>query len=174
MFEARYNGSEDNYFAENAATVTTAQGVDAIDLPADFKEVVSLYLTGVGPVQLVSLQALRDAGYCGQDTPYLAALYPGNKLKLGPTPSGAFPLEVVYDAKVTPLTQPSDTNWLLTEYPFLYVYGSLMFMLSFLQDADRRAEIEGNYQQFIAELQGKKAAKKLGRTPQMRTRRGNP
>lgn len=172
MFEARYNGGENNFFAEQVATPTTVAGSPFMDLPADFNEEVTLFYADGTPIELVALTALNYSNVKAR--PRRAAVFPGSKLKFEVIADAAYELELVYEAKLAPLSDSAPTNWMVVQYPYLYVYGSLMFMLDYLQDGVRAETIEGRTKVFMDELDGKKAAKKLGKTPVMQTPRGCP
>lgn len=172
MFEAQYNGAEDNYFAEQVATVTTIAGTVTADLPSDFNRVVGIYYSDGTPITLVDVSALNPTNVRGR--PLRAAIYPGNRLKFDMVPDAAYAIELIYEGKLTPLSDASTTNWLLAQYPNVYVYGALMFMLDYLQDGVRAETVAGRAQGFLLAIQGKKAAKKLGSTPAMQIRKGCP
>jgi hypothetical protein len=173
LFEAEYNSGEDNYFAEQVATLTTATGNALITLPTDFNEHVALSLPGFGNIPIVSLSALNEIAIT-QGRPTQAALYPSNRLKLAATPNAVYSLELIYEANLAGLSVSNPINWMLTKYPNVYVYGALKYMLDYLQHGLRADMIERRYLGFLNAIQGKKAAKKLGSTPVMQTLRNLP
>lgn len=172
MFEAQYNGAEDNYFAELVGTLATVAGTSTVSLPADFNQHVALYYPDGTTINLVDISALSLIAMQGR--PLRAALYPGNRLRFEVTPDAAYNLELIYEAKVSNLSDSNPTNWLLQQYPNVYVYGSLMFMLDYLQNSIRADKIGARAEGFLAAIQGKKPTKKLGNTPRMQAGRGCP
>ncbi len=172
MFEAQYNGAEDNYFAEMVGTITTTAGTSTASLPSDFNQHVALYYDDGQPVELVDISALNPINVAGRPTK--AAIFPGNRLKFDVVPAAAYALEIVYEAKLSPLSDTNATNWLMLQYPNVYVYGSLMFMLDYLQDSIRADTVGKRAEGFLLAIQGKKPSKKLGNTPKMQVGRGCP
>ena len=64
----------------------------------------------------------------------------GDEFEFAPVPDGTYTLEVSYHAKFDKLTNDSDTNWLLTNHPLIYVYAACIAGSSY---------IESNPQKFI-------------------------
>jgi len=174
MFEAEYNASDDNYFAEGVETLTTTAGDPLVDLPGDFRELVSMSNATGSDVPLVSLPVLNSQGSQYQGYPRMAALYPGKRLKIGPVPDAVHSLELIYQANLSGLSDTAPSNWMLQEYPFLYVYGALKFLLDQLQDGGRAADIKAEYARLLTLVQSRKAIKSLGRTPVMRASGAKP
>lgn len=61
------------------------------------------------------------------------------QLRIFPAPTVAAPMEVVisYFERLTPLVNNTDTNWLLTSYPDVYLLGALTQARAFLHDDER-------------------------------------
>lgn len=173
LFEAEYNAGEDNYFAEKVEIIPTIAGTATVNLPSDFNEPVALSIPGYGNIPIVSLAVLNQSPAV-RGRPTQAALYPGSKLKLSLVPDAVYSLELVYEANLAALSDATPTNWMLTKYPNVYVYGVLKYMLDYLQHGVRAADIKTSYAGFLSGIQGKKAAKKLGSTPVMQTSRKLP
>lgn len=172
LFEAEYNGGEDNYFAEDVYTINTTAGTALAALPTNFNEPVSLSIPGGGEVKLVSLPILNGGDPQIRSRPTRAALYPGNRLKLSPTPDTAYAIELIYEANLASLTDAAPSNWMLQKYPNVYLYGSLKYMLDYLQDGVRADTVKSQYAIFLSDIQGKKASKKLGSNPVMQQPKG--
>jgi hypothetical protein len=60
----------------------------------------------------------------------------GNTLQFYPTPDQSYTAELTYYAKIPSLALAS-TNWLLTEHPDAYLFGSLMQSAPYLVDDER-------------------------------------
>jgi hypothetical protein len=63
-------------------------------------------------------------------------------VRLFPVPDAAYDLVLYYSSGLNGLTSDSDANWLLTNYPDIYLFGSLLQARKYLQD-----EALQNYQQ---------------------------
>ena len=55
-------------------------------------------------------------------------------VRLFPTPDAAYDLVLYYSSNLSGLTGDGSSNWLLTNYPDIYLYGSLLQARQFLQD----------------------------------------
>ena len=58
----------------------------------------------------------------------------GDELRLGPTPDAVYTIEMVYYATFDALSDTSATNWLLSNAPDVYLYGSLLEASPFIKD----------------------------------------
>jgi hypothetical protein len=57
--------------------------------------------------------------------------------------------ELVYWAKVSPLTSPGSYNTILTNYPSCYLYGSLVAAEPFIANDARMALWKGQYEEAL-------------------------
>ena len=111
-------------------------------VPADFVEAKDLVIvTGnpVTPLQFVTQQEmaqLRSTSLTTAGKPLYFSVV-GGQFEMCPTPDAEYALEMSYFAKITPLSDDSDTNWLLTDYPDIYLYTSLMHSAPYLKDDER-------------------------------------
>jgi hypothetical protein len=55
-------------------------------------------------------------------------------VRLFPVPDAVYDLVFYYSSSLTGLTGDSSTNWLLTNYPDIYLYGALLQARQYLQD----------------------------------------
>ena len=67
------------------------------------------------------------------------------QLELYPTPDGDYDGSMIYTAKVPELSDAAPNNWLLTEAPDLYIYGTLIHTAPYLQEDSRTAIWAGLY-----------------------------
>lgn len=128
-----------------ASTVSTVGATRNSAVPSDFLEAIYLQssdtnpLEQVSPTQLIMLRRsrLRTAG-----TPRFFAVL-GRNIEFVPTPSGAASLSLVYYQKIPALSNASPTNWLLTQFPDVYLYTSLLHATPYLYD-DARVAVFNN------------------------------
>jgi len=112
---------------------------ESTDLPADFLALRSVYQEGSpdSPLRSMSPAGLRNQ-YRGRDgTPEAYALE-NMRLVIGPV--GDTLLTLLYYAKLVPLTDNNPTNWLLREYPDLYLHQVLAILFGKTGDRDRAAD----------------------------------
>ena len=88
-----------------------------------------------------------------------------NNIEFAPVPDSEYTLEIVYYQSLKPLAS-FDTNWLLTDHPDAYLYGSLMQSAPYLQADERIGTWAGRYQQVINHItQSDEKARFSGQTP---------
>lgn len=123
---------------ESSATATITG--ERLALPTDFWALRGIYLATDPRVQMqpVTLAALRD-GYSRTGQPYVYAIS-GEELVFGPIPDTTYSVEIAYYATIPALGASQATNWLLTDHPDIYLYGSLLMAEAYLVN-DRRLEM---------------------------------
>lgn len=111
-------------------------------VPADFVEAKDLVIvTGnpVTPLQFVTQQEmaqLRSTSITAAGKPLYFSVV-GGQFEMCPTPDSTYSLEMSYFAQIDALSDDADTNWLLREYPDIYLYTSLMHSAPYLKDDER-------------------------------------
>ena len=123
------------------ATASFAAAAEYGTVPDDFLEVKSIKLD-TNPVTNLTFQTIDSLDQLSNTT-YLSSGKPlyftvvGNQFRLLPIPVGAYTAELVYYSKLTKLSASVATNWLLTQAPDVYLYGSLLQAAPYLQDDAR-------------------------------------
>ena len=77
----------------------------------------------------------------------------GEQYQLYPAPGTAYTGQMTYWKKVPALSDASPTNWLLTEAPDLYLYGSLMQSAPYLRSDERIETWASFYRTAVGDLQ---------------------
>ena len=113
-------------------------------LPSDWAETVRFHVIGdrTYRLELTSLDdmlELRQANGTPTGIPTHFA-HVGEQLEVYPTPSGTFDVELLYFKDIPALSDSNTTNWLLTDYPDVYLYGALMQSAPYLDD-DQRMQV---------------------------------
>lgn len=145
-------------------------------VPADFLEAKDLVIvtgTPVTPLQFITQQEmaqLRNSSITSAGKPEYFSVV-GEQFEFLPTPDAEYTLEMAYYAKIDALSDDSDTNWLLTDYPDLYLYTSLMHSAPYLKD-DERIAIWANLAKKAKEelVESDASASYAGSTPRIRVR----
>jgi len=120
------------------ATASFAAAAEYGTVPDDFLETKSIKLD-TNPVTSLSFQTIEAMDQLSNTT-YLSSGKPlyftvvGNQFRLLPIPDGAYTADLVYYAKLTKLSSTVATNFLLTQAPDVYLYGSLLQAAPYLQD----------------------------------------
>lgn len=139
------------------ATASFAAAAEYGTVPDDFLEVKSIKLD-TNPVTALQFQTI-DAMDALSNTTYLSSGKPlyfsvvGNQFRLLPIPDGAYTAELVYYAKLTKLSSTVATNFLLTQAPDIYLYGSLLQAAPYLQDDARISVWSSLYAAGLEQLQ---------------------
>lgn len=140
LAEAQMNRIIRHWQMEQRATGTFNDGYFAV--PTDWVETIRLSLTGSGtrPLELISHMEsakLRDrADDSSTSGPYYYSME-GGFFRLYPTPAEDTEAEILYIKKIPSLTDAATTNWLLTNHPDVYLYGSLIQSAPYLKDDNR-------------------------------------
>jgi hypothetical protein len=110
------------------ATASTVIGQDSYELPTDFGEAVAMHV-----VYQNSETVLEPADWDAIKATYSTVTgvpnywgFTQNQFMVGPTPDGVYPIKLYYYKTISNLTGANTTNWLLTNYPTVYLYGALM------------------------------------------------
>lgn len=79
----------------------------------------------------------------------------GNRIRLVPAPGAASPttLDLWYLQTLAALTTTSTTNWVLTRYPDLYLYGALIHSAPYLKNDERIALWDGLYAKILNDVE---------------------
>lgn len=111
--------------------------------PTDFIEGIRLMLTGTNEhrLELISLSELMDkrAADNTAGTPKFYAPVDG-AFEVYPTPDQEYTLEMLYYERIDALSSSVATNWALTYYPDIYLYGSLTHSAPYLGE-DARTKV---------------------------------
>ena len=139
------------------ANASFAAAAEYGTVPDDFLETKSIKLD-TNPITYLSFQTI-DAMDQLSNTTYLSSGKPlyfsvvGSQFRLLPIPDGAYTAELVYYAKLAKLSNTNTTNWLLTQAPDAYLYGSLLQAAPYLQDDARISVWSSLYQAGLEQLQ---------------------
>lgn len=155
---------------EAQTTLVTVGDVATVALPADMHEIrrfrvdvsYSQPLKFLTPDQL-SADYASDA--VGQPIVYTVI---GSNAQLAPVPDGVYSLELTYKQQLPALSDSNTDNWLLTKWPSLYLYASLIAAEPFLKNDDRLMLWQGLYQQQLERINGSDWF--VASTPQVRAR----
>lgn len=136
---------------ELSTTLTTTPNVTTVALPAGFTKLRRLrYLWNGQYYDLwpVALAPSDSANWNVASNP-LAVSIVGSNLVIRPTPNAAYQMPMEYYGKFTPLSDAAPTNWILTDNPDAYLYGTLMHSAPYLGTDTRLGLWEGAYQSAI-------------------------
>lgn len=120
-------------------------------LPTRFREFRSVVRmsTPSQSMQLVSPQWASEA--YSRATTDLPSFYliEGGTFRSVPAPSASTTLEIVYYAAFADFSVDADTNWILTNYPGLYLFGALIKLAPYIGNDDRVGTWETEFEKLL-------------------------
>ncbi len=156
LAEQRMNGDLDTRSMEVRTSLACVANVRTVALPSDMVEMKRVMVTDSDPAQVLEYKSPDQIVY---DNPYLQrAGRPtnftviGGNLELSPMPDLAYPLELIYQQRIPPLSASNATNWALTQNPNIYLFGALMESAAFTLDESRLPLYESKYREAVKTL----------------------
>jgi len=131
-----------------SATLSTVAGTESVALPSDWLRGLSLDIEGHGLEYRTpeELRAAYPSSFSGRPVVYSIE---GDNLILGPKPDSVYSIRARYYQRFTAFAGDSSTDWVLTNYPNVYLFGCLVEAEAFAMDDNRSAVWEQRYQQAV-------------------------
>lgn len=76
----------------------------------------------------------------------------GDSFHFAPAPDATYSASLVYEQALTPLTESSPSNWLLTKHPDAYFYGALVQASDFIADSARIGLYRQAFENVISQI----------------------
>lgn len=114
---------------DTVATLSTVAGTATVALPSDFIKMRSLKLSSVepkNPLQYLTPELFNERFQFDASGEPSAYTIIGSNLHLAKTPDAVYTLTAVYEARLVNLSTTQTTNWLLTNFPAVYLYATLV------------------------------------------------
>jgi hypothetical protein len=134
---ARLNRNITSPRMESSTTLAIVNGV--AQLPSDFRSIVSMTL-GAVEYKAITPADLRAMNQGGIRPTYPVYSIVNNEIRVYPAESSSPTL--IYTAKLPALVADSDTNWVLQDYPDVYLMASLAEARKFVMDDARLVQYE--------------------------------
>lgn len=133
---------------ELSATLTTTANVTTVALPAGLTKVRRLRFLYNGQYRDLWPVALApsDVGNSDVPGPPIAVSMQGSNFVVRPTPNDAYSMPIDYYGKFTPLSSDDPTNWILTDHPDAYLYGTLLQSAPYLGTDQRLPLWQAGYE----------------------------
>lgn len=139
LAEAQINRDIRHYEMENRATASLDQ--QYLDRPTDWLETIRINITSSGTrnLQLLSGASMADKRAGAENATGEPRYYrhAERAFEVFPSPDGTYQVELLYYEKVPGLSSTNAANWLLTEAPDVYLYGSLIHSAPYLAEDSR-------------------------------------
>lgn len=132
---------------ETSVTLAVTSGVAA--LPSDFRSAISMTL-GTVEYKAITAADMRAMNQGGIRPTYPVYSIVNNQIKVYPADSSA--PTFIYLSRLANLVNDSDTNWVLQDYPDVYLMATLAEARKFVLDDERLIQYEQMTIARIAEL----------------------
>lgn len=145
---------------EGRATTTSIDGDRFVSLPDDFLEFNDFVVVSNGdryPLVPITLTNLNNGYALTAGRPAYYALH-GTEAIVGPIPDAEYTLELYYKRKLQPLSDSNVTNWLLADWPLLYLYGALVQANQFVRSSDN-LQVYSSYVSATIEMLNKESVR---------------
>lgn len=143
LCEARFNRSLRIRAMETLDTsVSTVADTKTIALPTGYVQMRDIHITGDPLVQLQYvtpeiMNRIHAGSVSGRPEVYTII---GENIVLGPTPDAVYSTSMLYYKTFDALSDSSPTNWVITNAPDVYLYGTLLEAEPFLMN-DARVQL---------------------------------
>ena len=138
---------------ETTFTATTTAGTNGITLPTDYSALKTIQIAGSTNtiLNLVPAQILLE--YNSQNTTGTPKFFciQGTTVQFSPIPDSAYTVNIVYYQDVPSLIT-NGTNWLMTQFPYVYLYGTLLEACTWLQDQEQYQIFQKYYDDSIEDI----------------------
>ena len=142
-------------------TITTALTTgEFLALPADYESFRGIRLITPNNVGKLNYQAPQQMfNNIPPDRPSFFTII-GNQIQFNCVPDAEYTVQFQYFKKATPLSPTNQTNDILTNYPNIYLFGSLAALFGYAQDTQQEALY---INKFIGAIRGANKSDKRGR-----------
>jgi hypothetical protein len=114
---------------DTVTTLVTVADTPTVALPSDFIKMRSLSLSSVepgNPLQYLTPELFVERFQFDESGEPSAYTIIGQNIHLAKTPDDAYSLRTVYEVRLVNLSDSQTTNWLLTNFPAVYLYATLV------------------------------------------------
>lgn len=161
LAEAKLNRLLRTQDMETRATASTSG--EYLALPDDFLEQRSIRLSGTKTVEFVTPSQMT--GFTTQTgEPKFYTVVDG-QYQFYPIPSASYEIEVNYYKKIPALSDSNTSNWVLVNYPDLYLSSSLALAETFGWNDGRAQLFATTAQGIINEIQDQEKRRRVGSAP---------
>ncbi len=145
-----------HYEMENRATAQLDS--QYLARPSDWLETIRIHLTtsGTRNLQLLSGASMADKRQGVENATGEPKFYrhAERAFEVFPTPDGTYNVEILYYQKIPALSDTNTSNWLLSEAPDVYLYGSLLHSSPYLAEDGRVAVWAQLYSAAVSKVNG--------------------
>jgi hypothetical protein len=121
------------------ATLTLTSGSPTLALPTDYENMKSIVVlsTPHSICEVITYRLLSSYNASGETgIPQFYNII-GDSIHFSKIPDSNYSVKITYETKLIPLSVTNTTNFVLTSFPYLYLYGSLIEASIFSNDVDQ-------------------------------------
>jgi len=138
LAESQINQRLDSRFLEKIGTIATSTNTETVTAPSDLLSVKNVKITSVSPYDDVEVTTPDSYRKRSEDRnpgqPVLSTVI-GSLFYFWPVPDRAYTVSIVYQGRITALSDSNTTNDILTFFPDVYLYGALANAAPYISDA---------------------------------------
>lgn len=145
-------GDLDSRNQDTSTTLTCTPSTETLTAPTDLIQFKSITVSSTIPHGTIDYRAPDQYRQEFQnDVTGVPRVYTliGSTIYLSPIPDQAYTLNAFYEAKLTNISASNATNWLLNQYPSVYLYASLVQAAIFMQDDEMAAKWQEAYAKIV-------------------------
>lgn len=172
LSEARFNRILRDPQMEARTTLTISGGAaDSIALPDDFLEVREVHIEAATdkPMAYRTPQFVENVRDSLSDDPVYYSIEQ-QLLTFAAQAPDTTAFSVLYFQKISGLTQSNNTNWLMTTYPDIYLYGVLLHAETFADNEPKVAQWKTLLDEAMSEVRQVSDISRIGGEATTRTR----
>jgi hypothetical protein len=142
--------------SEIVAESTLTNGQETLEKPKYWRRTTSLTIdiptTGQKTLEKRTYEFLRNFWpiVSQKGVPRFYAEYDFNNFIVAPTPDASYAFELVYSARLDPLSDANQENWFTTNAPQLLLYSCMYHTSLFLKNFDKAREWRASYDTSVA------------------------
>lgn len=144
LAEIRIKSLMDVRDLEETVNLSTAASSDTIDLPTDFKSPVALWLNDINPRERLDQVLPQNLPYTTTPSRPLYWAIDGEKIRFQAPANGVYPINFRY-TKLFELSGANPTNFILSQYPDMYLFGALCEAADFTFDDMALAKYQAKF-----------------------------
>lgn len=145
LAEKRLNADLESRQQETIIGLQTEPGVASVAVPTDTAEIRSLSIAGTGSLDYYAPDLFNDRFNNltpGQPRAYMVV---GPSIYLAPVPDAVYTLNLAYRAYVPPLADSAGTNWLIENFPNVYLAAAMVEVCKYTKNAAEKQQWEADY-----------------------------
>lgn len=174
LCEAAFNRKLRIRAMETQTTLSTVASTRGVTLPTRYRQMKRIYISGdAQKLTFVSTEEMYQR-YTTNGRPKVYSIE-GESVLFGPIPNAVYSVPINYFAAFQALSDSNATNWVLTNAPDVYLYGTLAAAEPHIVNDERLAMWKSLYGEAIAALQTEDDRDRASGTAlTMRSDTGNP